>query len=65
MKLVIVNLLVLFLIIKPEEGWIHQILQCLNALQIGETIKSASSAVMIIIKTVRILCDRTLTFVQI
>ncbi|KAM7025884.1 melanoma inhibitory activity protein 2 isoform 3-T3 [Acridotheres tristis] len=34
-----------------EEGWIHQILLCLNALEIRETIKSASSAVMIIIKT--------------
>lgn len=47
--------LVLFLMIKPEGGWIHQILLCLNALEIRETIKSASSAVMIIVKTVRIL----------
>ncbi|KFO63728.1 cTAGE family member 5 [Corvus brachyrhynchos] len=43
--------LVLFLMIKPEGGWIYQILLCLNALEIRETIKSASSAVMIIIKT--------------
>ncbi|XP_031969466.1 melanoma inhibitory activity protein 2 isoform X1 [Corvus moneduloides] len=34
-----------------EGGWIYQILLCLNALEIRETIKSASSAVMIIIKT--------------
>ncbi|XP_066044563.1 melanoma inhibitory activity protein 2 isoform X2 [Chamaea fasciata] len=33
-----------------EGGWIHQILLCLNALEIRETIKSTSSAVMIIIK---------------
>lgn len=46
---------VLFLMIKPEGGWIYQMLLCLNALEIRETIKSASSAVTIIIKTVRIL----------
>ncbi|XP_053801327.1 melanoma inhibitory activity protein 2 isoform X4 [Vidua chalybeata] len=34
-----------------EGGWIHQILLCLNALEFRETIKSASSAVMIIIET--------------
>ncbi|KAM4898700.1 melanoma inhibitory activity protein 2 [Sylvia borin] len=34
-----------------EGGWIYQILLCLNALEIRETIKSTSSAVMIIIKT--------------
>ncbi|NXH97718.1 MIA2 protein, partial [Pachycephala philippinensis] len=34
-----------------EGGWIDQILLCLNALEIRETIKSASSAVIIIIKT--------------
>ncbi|XP_063255025.1 melanoma inhibitory activity protein 2 isoform X1 [Prinia subflava] len=33
-----------------EGSWIYQILLCLNALEIRETIKSASSAVMIIIK---------------
>ncbi|XP_005047374.1 PREDICTED: cTAGE family member 5 isoform X1 [Ficedula albicollis] len=34
-----------------EGGWIHQILLCLNALEIRETIKTASSAVMIIVTT--------------
>nr|XP_030128990.3 melanoma inhibitory activity protein 2 isoform X1 [Taeniopygia guttata] len=33
-----------------EGGWIHQILLCLNALDFRETLKSASSAVMIIIE---------------
>lgn len=47
--------LVLFLMIQPEGGWIHQILLCLNVLEFRETIKSASSAVVIIIQTVRIL----------
>ncbi|XP_064571780.1 melanoma inhibitory activity protein 2 isoform X1 [Zonotrichia leucophrys gambelii] len=34
-----------------EGGWIHQIFDCLNALEFRETIKSASSAVVIIIQT--------------
>ncbi|XP_014105422.1 PREDICTED: cTAGE family member 5 isoform X1 [Pseudopodoces humilis] len=34
-----------------EGGWIYQILLCLNGLEIRETIKSASSAVKIIIKS--------------
>ncbi|XP_058685654.1 melanoma inhibitory activity protein 2 isoform X2 [Poecile atricapillus] len=34
-----------------EGGWIYQILLCLNDLEIRETIKSASSAVKIIIKS--------------
>ncbi|XP_071282952.1 melanoma inhibitory activity protein 2-like [Agelaius tricolor] len=38
-----------------EGGWIQQILLCLNVLEFRETIKSASSAVVIIIQTVRIL----------
>ncbi|KAM7109620.1 melanoma inhibitory activity protein 2 isoform 2-T2 [Ciconia maguari] len=33
-----------------EGGWIYQILMCLNALEIGESIKSVFSAVMSIIK---------------
>ncbi|KFP22429.1 cTAGE family member 5 [Egretta garzetta] len=35
---------------KPEGGWMYQILLCLNALEIGESIKSVFSAVMRIIK---------------
>ncbi|KFO78209.1 cTAGE family member 5, partial [Cuculus canorus] len=36
---------------KPKGGWTHQILLCLNALEIGELIKSVFSAVTSIIKT--------------
>ncbi|XP_008939256.1 PREDICTED: melanoma inhibitory activity protein 2, partial [Merops nubicus] len=35
---------------RSEGGWVYQILLCLNALEIGELMKSALSAVMSIIK---------------
>ncbi|KAL9850945.1 melanoma inhibitory activity protein 2 isoform 4-T4 [Geothlypis trichas] len=37
--------------VPSNGGWIHQILLCLNVLEFRETIKSASSAVVIIIQT--------------
>lgn len=50
---------------KLEGGWMYQILLCLNALEIRESIKSVFSAVTSIIKKVRIfLCDILLTVVQ-
>ncbi|XP_063016402.1 melanoma inhibitory activity protein 2 isoform X3 [Melospiza melodia melodia] len=37
--------------VPSNGGWIHQIFECLNTLEFRETIKSASSAVVIIIQT--------------
>ncbi|KFW81891.1 cTAGE family member 5 [Manacus vitellinus] len=39
-----------FLMIKLEGGWIYQILLCLNALEIRDSMKSVLSAVMSVIK---------------